>query len=196
MTWPEIQLSGVTYLWGLLLNYITNYEHLAASVFGELWKLEPLPEDKKANWRKEMDWLLSPTNYMVELVPAKQTSSNGRTFEVTPWSLYCNENLVLVLRDDGVCSLIKSEETEYCSWFTHELIFCMDFGTDYFEILTPNLCKTSGCLKQIMTPKARADVHMNLPALQKIDSMLIVGAFFILIPINLLYEQNCHDFGL
>lgn len=84
-------------------NAITN---LAASVFGELWKLEPLPEDKKAKWRKEMDWLLSPTSYMVELVPALQTSSNGRSFE-------------------------------------------------------------------IMTPKARADVHMNLPALQKIDSMLI-----------------------
>lgn len=26
-----------------------------------------------------------------------------------------------------------------------------------------------------MTPKARADIHMNLPALQKLDSMLIVG---------------------
>lgn len=29
-----------------------------------------------------------------------------------------------------------------------------------------------------MTPKARADVHVNLPALQKIDSMLIVGELF------------------
>lgn len=28
---------------------------------------------------------------------------------------------------------------------------------------------------QIMTPKARADIHMNLPALRKLDSMLIVG---------------------
>lgn len=30
-----------------------------------------------------------------------------------------------------------------------------------------------------MTPKARADIHMNLPALQKLDSMLIVGDLFI-----------------
>ncbi|KAI7740094.1 hypothetical protein M8C21_026371 [Ambrosia artemisiifolia] len=59
------------------------------TVFGELWKLEPLPEDKRNKWRKEMDWLLSPTNYM------------------------------------------------------------------------------------IMTPKARVDVHLNLPALQKLDSMLL-----------------------
>ncbi|XP_007040892.2 PREDICTED: rop guanine nucleotide exchange factor 14 isoform X1 [Theobroma cacao] len=86
-----------------LSNAITN---LAASVFGELWKLEPLAEERKNKWRREMDWLLSPTNYMVELVPAKQSGANGRTME-------------------------------------------------------------------IMTPKARADIHMNLPALQKLDSMLI-----------------------
>ncbi|KAL0310387.1 UNVERIFIED_CONTAM: Rop guanine nucleotide exchange factor 14 [Sesamum calycinum] len=86
-----------------LSNAITN---LAASVFGELWKLEPLPEERKIKWKREMDWLLSPTNHMVELVPAKQNGTNGRTLE-------------------------------------------------------------------IMTPKARADVHMNLPALRKLDSMLI-----------------------
>lgn len=52
----------------------------AASVFGELWKLEPLCEDKKQRWRTEMDWLLSPTNSMVELVPSKQ--DGGRSLEV------------------------------------------------------------------------------------------------------------------
>uniref|UniRef100_A0A2P2KHC3 PRONE domain-containing protein n=1 Tax=Rhizophora mucronata TaxID=61149 RepID=A0A2P2KHC3_RHIMU len=86
-----------------LSNAITS---LAASVFGELWKLEPLPEERKNKWRREMDWLVSPTNYMVELVPARQNGTNGRTLE-------------------------------------------------------------------IMTPKVRADIHMNLPALQKLDSMLI-----------------------
>ncbi|CAI8588372.1 unnamed protein product [Vicia faba] len=86
-----------------LSNAITN---LAVTVFGELWKLEPLSEERKCKWRRELDWLLSPTNYMVELVPAKQNNANGRIFE-------------------------------------------------------------------IMTPKARADIHMNLPALQKLDSMLI-----------------------
>ncbi|KAK7360552.1 hypothetical protein VNO77_02558 [Canavalia gladiata] len=86
-----------------LSNAITN---LAVTVFGELWKLEPLSEERKSKWRREMDWLLSPTKYMVELVPAKQNGANGGIFE-------------------------------------------------------------------IMTPKARADVQMNLPALQKLDSMLI-----------------------
>ncbi|KAG2304160.1 hypothetical protein Bca52824_032811 [Brassica carinata] len=86
-----------------LSNAVT---HLANSIFGELWKLEPLCEEKKQKWRREMDWLLSPTNYMIELVPTKQTDASGISIE-------------------------------------------------------------------IMTPKARADIHMNLPALQKLDSMLI-----------------------
>ncbi|KAK4752273.1 hypothetical protein SAY87_021071 [Trapa incisa] len=86
-----------------LSNAISN---LAVSVFGELWKLEPLPEERKRKWRREMDWLLSPTNYMVELVPTKQ-------------------------------------------------------------------CGPNGCMLEIMTPKARADILLNLPALQKLDSMLI-----------------------
>ncbi|XP_042491830.1 rop guanine nucleotide exchange factor 14 isoform X2 [Macadamia integrifolia] len=86
-----------------LSNAITN---LAASIFGELWKLEPLPEERKSRWRREMDWLLSPTHYMVELVPAKQNGADGGILE-------------------------------------------------------------------IMIPKARPDVHVNLPALQKLDSMLI-----------------------
>ncbi|KAJ1702790.1 hypothetical protein LUZ63_002569 [Rhynchospora breviuscula] len=86
-----------------LSHAITN---LSATVFGEMWKLEPLCEEKKLRWRMEMDWLLSPTNYMVELVPAKQSGANGRILE-------------------------------------------------------------------IMTPKARSDIHVNLPALQKLDSMLI-----------------------
>ncbi|KAK6934086.1 PRONE domain, partial [Dillenia turbinata] len=86
-----------------LSNAITG---LAASVFGELWKLEPLPEERKRKWWREMEWFLSPTNFMVELVPSKQNGTNGLMLE-------------------------------------------------------------------IMTPKARADIHMNLPALQKLDSMLI-----------------------
>lgn len=57
-------------------------EKLAASVFGELWKLEPLTDESKSKWRREMDWLLAPTNYMVELVPAKHNDANGRTIEV------------------------------------------------------------------------------------------------------------------
>ncbi|KAJ6944814.1 hypothetical protein NC652_009993 [Populus alba x Populus x berolinensis] len=62
-------------------------------------------EKERPSGEEKWTGLLSPTNYMVELVPAKQNCANGRALE-------------------------------------------------------------------IMTPKARADIHVNLPALQKLDSML------------------------
>ncbi|WOL18180.1 hypothetical protein Cni_G26973 [Canna indica] len=60
-------------------NAITN---LSASVFGELWRLEPLAPQKKAMWRREMDWLLSVSDHIVELIPSIQEFPGGGTFEV------------------------------------------------------------------------------------------------------------------
>nr|GEW10982.1 Rop guanine nucleotide exchange factor 12-like [Tanacetum cinerariifolium] len=61
-----------------LSNAITN---LAASVFGEISRLEPMAPDSKARWRKEIDWLLSVTDHIVEFVPSKQ-NTNGVTMEI------------------------------------------------------------------------------------------------------------------
>lgn len=83
-----------------------------------------------------MDWLLSPTHYMVELVPTKQNGTSGRVMEVS-----------LLIATKTVKHVFESHINE---------ILCTNF-------------------LQIMTPKVRGDVHMNLPALQKLDSMLIVG---------------------
>ncbi|KAH7288517.1 hypothetical protein KP509_31G029200 [Ceratopteris richardii] len=60
-------------------NAITN---LSASVFGELWKLEPLSEERKSLWRRDMDWLLSVADCIVELVPSWQTLPDGSKFEI------------------------------------------------------------------------------------------------------------------
>ncbi|CAA2959495.1 rop guanine nucleotide exchange factor 12-like [Olea europaea subsp. europaea] len=57
-----------------LSNAITN---LAASAFGEQKKLEPMAPETKARWRKEIDWLLSVTDHIVEFVPSKQFSKDG-----------------------------------------------------------------------------------------------------------------------
>ncbi|KAL6963643.1 Rop guanine nucleotide exchange factor 1 [Sarracenia purpurea var. burkii] len=84
-------------------NAITN---LSATVFGELWRLEPLATQKKAMWRREMDWLLCVSNSIVELVPSIQQFPGGGTYEV-------------------------------------------------------------------MATRPRSDLYMNLPALKKIDAMLI-----------------------
>lgn len=60
-------------------NAITN---LSATVFGELWRLEPLAPQKSAMWRREMEWLLSVSDHIVELIPAIQEFPGGGTFEV------------------------------------------------------------------------------------------------------------------
>ncbi|KAK1312652.1 Rho guanine nucleotide exchange factor 8 [Acorus calamus] len=86
-----------------LSNAITN---LAASVFGEQWRLEPMSPERKARWRKEIDWLLSVTDHIVEFVPSQQKSKDGTNME-------------------------------------------------------------------IMVTRQRTDLHMNIPALRKLDAMLI-----------------------
>ncbi|WOH08920.1 hypothetical protein DCAR_0728371 [Daucus carota subsp. sativus] len=62
-----------------LSNAITN---LAASVFGEQRKLEPMDPDRKVRWKKEVDWLLSVTDYIVEFVPSQQKAKDGTTMEI------------------------------------------------------------------------------------------------------------------
>ncbi|XP_074561536.1 rop guanine nucleotide exchange factor 1-like [Curcuma longa] len=84
-------------------NAITN---LSASVFGELWRLEPLAPQKKAMWQREMDWFLSVSDHIVELTPSVQQFPGGGSFEV-------------------------------------------------------------------MVSRPRTDLHLNLPALKKLDAMLL-----------------------
>ncbi|KAG5007671.1 hypothetical protein JHK82_025596 [Glycine max] len=88
-----------------LSNAITN---LAASVFGEQSKLGPMPSERKARWRKEIEWLLSVTDYIVEFAPSQQIAKDGTSME-------------------------------------------------------------------IMTTRQRTDLLMNIPALRKLDAMLIIA---------------------
>ena len=53
-----------------------------ASVFGELWRLEPMAPQKKAMWQREMDWLLSVSDSIVDFVPSIQESPSGGSYEV------------------------------------------------------------------------------------------------------------------
>ncbi|KAJ3695731.1 hypothetical protein LUZ60_001108 [Juncus effusus] len=62
-----------------LSNAITN---LAASVFGEQRRLEPMQDKRKARWKREINWLLSVTDHIVEFVPTQQVSKDGTTMEV------------------------------------------------------------------------------------------------------------------
>ena len=58
------------------------FRRCAATIFGQLWRLEPLPPEKKAMWRREMDWLLCISDHIVELVPTWQSFPDGTRLEV------------------------------------------------------------------------------------------------------------------
>ncbi|XP_019450275.1 PREDICTED: rop guanine nucleotide exchange factor 7-like isoform X2 [Lupinus angustifolius] len=60
-------------------NAITN---LCATLFGQLWRLEPLRAEKKTMWRREMEWFLSVSDHIVELIPTWQTFPDGSKLEV------------------------------------------------------------------------------------------------------------------
>ncbi|CAD6271235.1 unnamed protein product [Miscanthus lutarioriparius] len=62
-----------------LSNAITN---LAASVFGEQRRLQPMAADQKSRWKKEIDWLLSVADHIVEFVPSQQVAENGTCMEI------------------------------------------------------------------------------------------------------------------
>ncbi|TYJ34810.1 hypothetical protein E1A91_A05G194700v1 [Gossypium mustelinum] len=96
-------------------NAITN---LSASVFGELWKLEPLPPQRILMWRREMDWLLCVSDSIVELKPSLQEFPGGGTFEVMvarPRSdLYVNLPALKKL-DAMLLSILDSfHDSEFC----------------------------------------------------------------------------------
>ncbi|KAG9157877.1 hypothetical protein Leryth_000049 [Lithospermum erythrorhizon] len=62
-----------------LSNAITN---LCASIFGQIWRLVPLPVEKKLMWRREIEWLISISDHIVELIPSLQTFPDGSKIEV------------------------------------------------------------------------------------------------------------------
>ncbi|CAH8288600.1 unnamed protein product [Eruca vesicaria subsp. sativa] len=62
-----------------LSNAITN---LADSVFGEQMKLQPMDPKRKKIWRKEMKWLLSVVDHIVQFVPSKQVAKTGNFTEI------------------------------------------------------------------------------------------------------------------
>ncbi|KAG6415770.1 hypothetical protein SASPL_123187 [Salvia splendens] len=57
-----------------LSNAITN--------LAEQKRLEPMAPDTKARWKKEIDWLLSVTDHIVEFVPSKQKAKDGSNMEI------------------------------------------------------------------------------------------------------------------
>jgi PRONE (Plant-specific Rop nucleotide exchanger) len=103
-------------------------------VFGELWRLEPLASQKKAMWRREMEWLLSVSDSIVELVPSVQEfpGGSGVTFEVMvprPRSDLCMNLPALKKLDAMLISILEGfKETEF--WYVDRGICVADADED------------------------------------------------------------------
>jgi hypothetical protein len=52
-------------------------------VFGEQRRLEPMSADRRMRWKKEIDWILSVTDHIVEFVPLQHESEDGTIMEVS-----------------------------------------------------------------------------------------------------------------
>ncbi|TYG81194.1 hypothetical protein ES288_D02G279200v1 [Gossypium darwinii] len=108
-------------------NAITN---LSATVFGELWRLEPLAPQKKEMWKREMEWLLCVSDSIVELVPSIQEFPGGGTYEVMVTrprlDLYMNLPALKKLDAILITMLDGFSETEF--WYVDRGIVVGDGG--------------------------------------------------------------------
>ncbi|KAM6550812.1 hypothetical protein CsatB_000620 [Cannabis sativa] len=106
-------------------NAITN---LCATLFGQLWRLEPLPSEKKMMWRREMEWLLCVSDHIVELIPSWQTFPDGSKLEIMtcrPRSdLYVNLPALRKLDNMLLEILDGFENTEF--WYVDQGILTQD----------------------------------------------------------------------
>ncbi|TKY49663.1 Rop guanine nucleotide exchange factor 7 [Spatholobus suberectus] len=79
-------------------------EKQVATIFGQIWKLESLPSKKKEMWQREMEWVVSVSDYIVELMPSWQTFPDGSQGIVAPDA-------------DGLASFRKTIEREEEKWW-------------------------------------------------------------------------------
>ena len=47
-----------------------------------MWRLEPIPEEKKSMWKREMEWLVCVSDHIIELIPSWQNFPDGTKLEV------------------------------------------------------------------------------------------------------------------
>ncbi|KAJ8458798.1 hypothetical protein OPV22_031724 [Ensete ventricosum] len=106
-------------------NAITN---LCATIFGQLWRLEPLSPEKKTMWRREMEWLLCVSDHIVEMIPSWQTFPDGSKFEVMtcrPRSDLCINLPALRKLDNMLLEILDSfSDTEF--WYVDQGILAPD----------------------------------------------------------------------
>ncbi|KAL1546313.1 Rop guanine nucleotide exchange factor 7 [Salvia divinorum] len=100
-------------------NAITN---LCATIFGQIRRLEPLQLEKKLMWRREMEWILSVSDHIVEFIPSWQTFPGGSKLEVMitrPRSDLCINLPALRKLDNMLLEILETfEDSEF--WYVDQ----------------------------------------------------------------------------
>ncbi|KAJ4751216.1 rop guanine nucleotide exchange factor-like protein [Rhynchospora pubera] len=106
-------------------NAITN---LCATIFGQLWRLEPLPPEKKSMWRREMECILCVSEHIVELTPSWQTFPDGTKLEVMSCRPRCDifMNLPALRKLDNMLLEILDSFIEPEFWYVDQGIAAPD----------------------------------------------------------------------
>ncbi|KAJ6742213.1 ROP GUANINE NUCLEOTIDE EXCHANGE FACTOR 1 [Salix viminalis] len=145
-------------------NAITN---LCATMFGQLWRLEPLPLEKKAMWRREMEWLLCVSGHIVELIPSWQTFPDGSKLEVmtcVPRSdLYINLPALRKL-DNMLLEILDSfDNSEF--WYVDQGILAPDTdgSTSFRRTLQPRREVVATCASAAMAINSITLAEMEIP---------------------------------
>lgn len=63
-------ILGVLELCNIIASEILTSLYSLATIFSQIWRLEPLLPEKKSMWRREMELLLCVSDHIVELVPS------------------------------------------------------------------------------------------------------------------------------
>lgn len=94
----------------------------AASIFSEQGRLEPMSAERKGRWQREIDWLLSVADHIVEFVPSKGGSNDVEARRLLPFFLaffcFSNSALKLVLysfADNGDSTTQRSPDEHPCT---------------------------------------------------------------------------------
>ncbi|KAL8526809.1 hypothetical protein ACS0TY_015870 [Phlomoides rotata] len=133
-------------------NAITN---LCATLFGQIWRLEPLQMEKKIMWRREMNWLLCVSDHIVELIPSCQTFPDGTKLEVMTSrpraDLYVNLPALCKL-DNMLLEILESFKKSSEFWYVEQ------------GILTPEADGTSSFRKPL--PRQEEKWWLPVPRVQ------------------------------
>ncbi|KAJ6720517.1 ROP GUANINE NUCLEOTIDE EXCHANGE FACTOR 5 [Salix viminalis] len=150
-------------------NAITN---LCGHVFGQLWRLEPLPAEKKSMWRREMELLLCVGDHIVELIPSWQTFPDGSKLEVMtcrPRSdLFINlpalsklDNMLLEVLDSFTDTRVLRQEEKW--WLPVPRVPAGGLSDDTRKQLNHTRECTNQILKAAMAINSVALADMDIP---------------------------------